>query len=49
MSIKSLLLLIFFACPYEDSTMCVWDAENQGNGEGSSFLALTEEIVIYLP
>lgn len=25
-------------CEYEDSTNCIWDAENQGNGEGQSFI-----------
>lgn len=25
-------------CEYEDSTDCIWDAENQGNGEGHSFV-----------
>lgn len=25
-------------CEYEDSTNCIWDAKNQGNGEGHSFV-----------
>ena len=26
------------ACEFEDSTNCVWDAENSGNGTGQSFV-----------
>lgn len=36
-------------CPTEDSTNCYWDAGTRGNGEGQSFIAFTDDIVLYLP
>lgn len=30
-------------CPTEDSSFCRWDANYQGNGEGTSFLSTWEE------
>jgi len=27
-------------CPTEDSNWCVWHADRQGNGQGSSFVVL---------
>lgn len=48
-----LLLLSFFfnlpACATEDSTHCYWDASVQGNGQGASFISLSEDAVLYLP
>lgn len=32
------VLLGFPPCAAEDSTNCVWDAAQQGNGRGSSFV-----------
>jgi hypothetical protein len=32
------LLLGFPPCAAEDSTNCVWDAQEQGNGRGTSFV-----------
>lgn len=37
-----ILILVFGICPTEDSTTCVWDAANHGNGIGVSFLSLGE-------
>ena len=36
-------------CPTEDSTNCYWDAQTQGNGEGQSFIAFNDDVIIYLP
>lgn len=47
--IALILALMFGSCPTEDSAQCVWVAQEQGNGAGTSFLALTDDIVIYLP
>ena len=33
-------------CKTEDSTLCYWNADTQGNRQGESFLALTETISI---
>lgn len=33
-------------CPTEDSTGCNWDASRHGNGQGDSFIAYTETILI---
>lgn len=30
------------ACATEDSVNCVWDAHAQGNGQGTSFVALSD-------
>ena len=35
-------------CPTEDSTMCYWDGNSRGNKTGVSFIALTEDLRIYL-
>lgn len=35
-------------CPTEDSTMCYWDGNSRGNKTGVSFIALTENVRIYL-
>lgn len=31
-----------FDCSTEDSNWCYWDAARQGNGQGTSFIALWE-------
>lgn len=36
----AVLLSLMPACPFEDSTLCAWDAQQQGNGAGRSFVAL---------
>lgn len=36
------------ACPTEDSTGCYWDASTQGNGNGRSFVAITDDFIIYI-
>lgn len=53
MSILLLLLLAFDAsrdlapCPTEDyAYTCIWDAQEQGNGEGHSFLVLPDGTVV---
>lgn len=33
-------------CEYEDSTWCFWNAAEQGNGLGTSFVSLWEGMVI---
>lgn len=45
--ILNLFLAIFPACPIEDSTWCVWNAELRGNGRGHSFIAVGDT-VLYL-
>lgn len=35
-------------CLTEDSTWCYWNAQTMGNGQGRSFIAITEQFVIYL-
>lgn len=44
-----LLALLFPTCQAEDSVGCYWDASTAGNGTGTSFLALSEGVIIYLP
>lgn len=34
-------------CATEDSTCCYWDAASMGDGNGLSFIALTEGIAVY--
>ena len=34
-------------CLTEDSTWCYWDAQTMGNGQGRSFIAITEQFVIH--
>lgn len=43
-----ILALLLPPCPTEDSTWCSWDAAEQGNGRGSSFVTLDEGTIIYL-
>ena len=31
------------ACEYEDSTNCIWNAQEQGNGIGESFVDIDGE------
>lgn len=35
-------------CPTEDSNNCHWDAA-RGNGQGQSFIAISDTFLIYLP
>lgn len=35
-------------CVSEDGTWCTWYATSQGNGQGKSFIAFTDEIVWYM-
>lgn len=44
--IISLLISILPSCSSESDNMCVWDASVQGNGQGVSFIAITDEIII---
>jgi hypothetical protein len=46
--IITLLLSILPPCPTEDANMCTWDASVQGNKSGTSFIALTDDFVIFL-
>ena len=41
-----LAILIYFmpACASEDANNCYWDASTQGNGEGSSFLVINDNV-----
>ena len=36
----ALLLVLLPPCATEDSTLCYWDADTMGNGEGHSYIAL---------
>lgn len=36
-------------CESEDSQLCMWEAQTQGNGQGTSFWAGPGEVVVYLP
>lgn len=46
--IMFLLALLLPACGSEDSTGCYWDATTHGNGTGTSFVAISDDVVIYL-
>lgn len=35
-------------CPTEDSTGCTWSAGTQGNGQGQSFIAFTDDLILYI-
>jgi len=42
----TLLMLILPPCPTEgDSTWCSWDAQSQGNGQGTSFVVIGETVI----
>jgi hypothetical protein len=43
-----LALILLPPCGTEDSVGCVWDASTSGNGVGRSFVALAENVIIYL-
>lgn len=51
-TMTAILLIIvsalFPSCQTEDSTGCYWDASTQGNGQGTSFVAITDDFIIYL-
>lgn len=47
--ILAILFALLPACPVEDATYCAWDAHTQGNHVGHSFVALSEDVRIYLP
>lgn len=34
-------------CEYEDSNGCYWDAGTAGNGQGTSFIALSDGRLLY--
>jgi hypothetical protein len=36
------------ACPEEDSTGCVWQADERGNGRGATFYAAPDGRVFYV-
>jgi len=40
-------LLNFQPCAEEDSTNCYWNAQEQGNGEGNSFIAFSEAFTLH--
>lgn len=44
----TLLMLLLPPCPTEDSSWCTWDATQQGNGQGTSFITLSEGTYITL-
>jgi hypothetical protein len=47
----SALFLIAFVmpdCANEDATMCIWNAKEQGNGIGQSFITLWDGFTIYV-
>lgn len=44
----ALLATIMPACPTEDSTMCVWSAQERGNGIGHSFVAFSDDVAIVI-
>lgn len=43
-----ILAIVLPACPTEDSVGCYWDASAHGNEQGSSFIAIDDETVLYL-
>lgn len=45
MMVKALLLMMLGACPTEDSSNCLWDAQTRGNLRGSSFLTLGDTVL----
>lgn len=40
-----ILSLILPPCATEDSNQCTWDASVQGNGQGTSFVAIGDTIL----
>lgn len=40
------LVPVLSPCQSEDATMCTWNAQQSGNGLGTSFTAVTEQLVI---
>lgn len=44
--IITFLIAFLPSCTSEDQNMCVWDANVQGNGQGVSFIAITDDLVI---
>ena len=45
--IFAVLTAVLPACTSEDDTACYWDAAARGNGVGTSFVALTDDVVLY--
>jgi hypothetical protein len=45
-TLLALLLHLFPACPTEDSAGCGWNAQEQGNGRGASFIALSDNLIL---
>jgi hypothetical protein len=43
--IAAILFAILPPCPTEDSSWCSWDARSQGNGAGTSFVAIGDTVV----
>ena len=43
------LLSVIRSCPTEDSTYCLWDSTQHGNGQGNSILNLWEGFTLPLP
>lgn len=40
-------LLSFQPCQTEDSTSCYWNAQEQGNGKGISFIAFNDSVIYF--
>lgn len=42
----TLLLSILPTCAHEGDNMCTWDASVQGNGQGTSYIAISDDLII---
>lgn len=40
----AIMMAILPACDTEDGNNCSWDASEQGNGQGSSFIVLDHKV-----
>lgn len=47
--LAALLAPVLPSCPTEDSVVCTWDAAAHGTGQGRSFVALWDDVIVLLP
>lgn len=43
----ALILALTTPCQYEDSNNCYWDAQSNGNGQGSSFITINDHVYYF--
>jgi hypothetical protein len=45
-ALMAFFLMLMPPCPTEDSTDCGWNAQQQGNGVGTSFVSIDDRLLI---